>query len=164
MHMHVCPYSPNRSGILQCFDLKLTDFNTQEEANNCANHFIAQQRAEWSPEVLLNNPDQLCEGSPCADLFWFSNYKGKGFHIAFICKALSPCRYRLPWLCIYIYIYIHVGMAPPSYEASGAGLMQMKIGNMEFINWYERNELRRNQNLCNEFVKLKLTMNLNSLN
>ena len=96
-HAHACvilgqPMLTYRSGVLQCFDLKLSDFPDQEEANKCADHFISKQRADWPPGRIDLTPDQLCEGCPAADLFWFSNYKGMGTHIAFLCKALSPCR------------------------------------------------------------------------
>ena len=91
-HAHACvilcqPMLTYRSGVLQSFNLNLTDFTTQEEAHKCADHFIAQQRADWAPGEVEKHPDQLCDGFAAADLFWYSNYKGMGTHTAFLCKA-----------------------------------------------------------------------------
>jgi len=79
-----------RSGILKCFDLQMSDFASQEDAIACADHFVAQQRADWPPELISKFPDQLCEGCPFADLFWFSNYKGMPGHPYCICLQGTP--------------------------------------------------------------------------
>ena len=86
-----------RSGILECFNLKLADFATQVEAFKCADHFISKQREDWSPEKLEEFKDQLCKGCPAGDLFWFSNYKGMGTHTAFLChRSRLSCGWLLP--------------------------------------------------------------------
>jgi len=82
----------HRSGILQTFKLQVSEFPTTEEAYKVADHFIAQQRADWPPGMMEKFPDRLCEGFPAADLFWFSDYKGMGTHTAPPCKGLIPCR------------------------------------------------------------------------
>jgi hypothetical protein len=87
MHMHAL-YSRHihahlhRSGVLQSYNLTLSDFASQDEAFKCADHFLSQQRKEWSPEMFEKHPEKPCEGFLAADPFWYSNYKGMGTHTA----------------------------------------------------------------------------------
>ena len=81
----------------------------------CADQYIARQRRDWPPEVLEMYPNQEFEGTPAADLFWFTNHKGMGGtlhfsdrHHAFGWHAWKPVFiYIYIFIFIYIYIYIH---------------------------------------------------------
>ena len=91
----------SRSGILECFNLKLADFGTVDEANKVAEHFISKQREHWGPAYLEQYPDQLCAEFPAADLFWFSNYKGRGGR-----SGMAVAVYLFGWfVCLISLVY-----------------------------------------------------------
>ena len=69
---------------MECYKLKLADFESNEEAFRCADNFVAKQRGNWDEAMFEDYPDQLCEGCPAADLFWFQNYKGMGTNCTFL--------------------------------------------------------------------------------
>jgi hypothetical protein len=100
-----------RSGVLKCFDLAVSDFANPEEAMKCADQYIARQRKSWTPEMFQKFPDQLFEGTPAADLFWFTHHKGMGGTLHFL-KGTMPLggmpgnlsSYMYMYICIYRYI------------------------------------------------------------
>ena len=70
-----------RNGILRCYTLKTTDLDSVEAAYECAHMYVAQQRADWPQAVKDHYPDRLLPGCPAGDLFYFTDYKGKGPHM-----------------------------------------------------------------------------------
>lgn len=70
-----------RNGILACYNLTTTDFPSVEAAFKCADAYVAAQRADWSEAMKAQYPDQLLPDCPAGDLFYFTEYKGKGPHM-----------------------------------------------------------------------------------
>ena len=70
-----------RNGFLACHNLTTAEFPSVEAAYECADMYVAEQRADWPQAMKDNYPDRLLPGCPAGDLFYFTDYKGKGPHM-----------------------------------------------------------------------------------